>query len=39
MQFTLPDVEDVEIFVLQDEKGNVIARTGDELTEKPSSKG
>lgn len=34
LRFKLPEVEDVEIFVLRDEQGNIIARTGDELKKK-----
>ena len=31
LQFKLPEVANVEIYVLRDEQGNVIARTKDEL--------
>lgn len=34
LRFRLPEVEDVEVFILRDEQGNIIARTGDELTKK-----
>lgn len=34
LQFQLPEVADVEVFILRDKDGNVIARTGDELKAK-----
>jgi len=38
LRFQLPEVNDVDVFLLRDEDGNVIARTGAELgAEKPES--
>jgi len=34
LRFNLPEVQDIEVYILKDAEGKIIARTGDELKEK-----
>jgi len=34
LRFKLPEVKDIEIYLLRDDQGNIIARTGNEIGKK-----